>query len=129
MDPSSGRTWDIQLPYICLQKFLMHGVIWALPVARIGTFIYLLGWEFGLVFRAAGWHAGDPGLILCRDGLYTFECMALSAVSILGIDLCAIKRFLFHFIFSSICLQSQLLPFDFKSQLLLHFEVPQNLSI
>jgi hypothetical protein len=26
---------------------------------------------FGLVVRAAGWHAGDPGSILCRDGLYT----------------------------------------------------------
>jgi hypothetical protein len=31
-----------------------------------------LGWGFGLVVRAAGWHAGDPGSILGRDGLHTF---------------------------------------------------------
>jgi hypothetical protein len=27
------------------------------------------------VIRAAGWHAGYPGLIPGRDGLYTFECI------------------------------------------------------
>jgi hypothetical protein len=30
--------------------------------------------QFGLVVRVAGWHAGNPGLILGRDGLYTFGC-------------------------------------------------------
>jgi hypothetical protein len=33
-----------------------------------------LGQGFGLVVRAAGWHTGDPGSILGRDGLYTFGC-------------------------------------------------------
>jgi hypothetical protein len=35
----------------------------------------LLGQGFGLVVRAAGWHVGDPGSILGRDGLYTFGCI------------------------------------------------------
>jgi hypothetical protein len=30
---------------------------------------------FGLVVRAAGWHAGYPGSILGRDGLFTFGCI------------------------------------------------------
>jgi hypothetical protein len=29
-------------------------------------------WGFGLVVRAAGWHANFSGSILGRDGLYTF---------------------------------------------------------
>jgi hypothetical protein len=33
------------------------------------------GGGFGLVVRAAGWHAGDPGSIFTRDGLYTFGCI------------------------------------------------------
>jgi hypothetical protein len=32
-------------------------------------------WGFDLVVRAAGWHAGDPGSIPGRDGLYTFGCI------------------------------------------------------
>jgi hypothetical protein len=28
------------------------------------------------VVRATGWHAGDPGSILGRDGLYTFGCIS-----------------------------------------------------
>jgi hypothetical protein len=38
----------------------------------IFTFTYPYGRGFGLVVRAAGWHADDPGSILGRDGLYTF---------------------------------------------------------
>jgi hypothetical protein len=33
---------------------------------------YSYGRGFGLVVRAACWHAGDPGSILGMDGLYTF---------------------------------------------------------
>jgi hypothetical protein len=33
------------------------------------------GRGFGLVVRAAGWHVNDPGSILGRDGLNTFECI------------------------------------------------------
>jgi hypothetical protein len=32
------------------------------------------GRGFGLVVRAVGWQAGDPGSILGRDGLFTFGC-------------------------------------------------------
>jgi hypothetical protein len=28
------------------------------------------------VVRAASWHAGDPGSILSRDGIYTFGCIS-----------------------------------------------------
>jgi hypothetical protein len=31
-----------------------------------------VGRGFGLVVRAAGWHAGNPGSILGRDGLHAF---------------------------------------------------------
>jgi hypothetical protein len=31
--------------------------------------------ESGLVVRVADWHAGDPGSIPGRDGLYTFGCI------------------------------------------------------
>jgi hypothetical protein len=31
-----------------------------------------MGQWFGLVVRVASRHAVDPGLILCRDGLYSF---------------------------------------------------------
>jgi hypothetical protein len=37
---------------------------------------YLLeGRGFGLVVKAAGWHADDLGSIFGRDGLYTIECI------------------------------------------------------
>jgi hypothetical protein len=39
------------------------------------TIIFTLGRGFGLVVRAAGWHAGDPGAILGRDGFYAFGCI------------------------------------------------------
>jgi hypothetical protein len=29
----------------------------------------------GIVVRAAGWHAGNPGSITGRDGLYKFGCI------------------------------------------------------
>jgi hypothetical protein len=36
---------------------------------------FLTKWGFGLVVTVAGWHAGDQGSILGRDGLYTFGCV------------------------------------------------------
>jgi hypothetical protein len=60
-----------------------------------------MGQGFSLVVRAAGWHTGDPGSILGREQgrpIYTSECNAPSAVSILGMDMCAIliQKFVFH---------------------------------
>jgi hypothetical protein len=37
--------------------------------------IIMMGREFGVVVRAAEKHAGDPGSIPGRDGLYTFGCI------------------------------------------------------
>jgi hypothetical protein len=38
--------------------------------------VYPEGRRFGLVVRAVCWPAGDPGLMLCRDGFYTFGNIA-----------------------------------------------------
>jgi hypothetical protein len=35
----------------------------------------VLGRGLGLVVRAMGWNAGDPGSIVGRDGLCTFGCI------------------------------------------------------
>jgi hypothetical protein len=48
------------------------------------------GFNWPWVVKAAGWYAGDPGSILGRDGH-----VYLSAVSILGMDMCAIQKFFF----------------------------------
>jgi hypothetical protein len=41
---------------------------------------------FDPVVKAAGWHTGDTGSILGREGLYT-SGLHLSAVRILGMDM------------------------------------------
>jgi hypothetical protein len=46
---------------------------------------------FGLVVRAAGWHAGDPGSILGRDSLYTFGCIPPAPWAFLG-WICALYK-------------------------------------
>jgi hypothetical protein len=76
------------------------------------------GQEFGLVVRAAGWHAGDPGSILGRDGLCTFGCIPQRFESALVEILRYINTliYLFYFNFNFIlCNQSvfgslQILP-------------------
>jgi hypothetical protein len=65
---------------------------------EVGTNIHLSGLGstegrgFGLVVRAAAWHAGDQGSILGRDGLYRFQIWmnTPNAVSILGMEMCGI---------------------------------------
>jgi hypothetical protein len=41
----------------------------------VNDWSFVLGWGFGLVVRAAAWHAGDPSLILGRDSFYTFAAV------------------------------------------------------
>jgi hypothetical protein len=45
------------------------------PDTNAGVVYPSVLWGFGLVVRAAGWHAGDLDSILGRDGLYTFGCI------------------------------------------------------
>jgi hypothetical protein len=47
-----------------------------------------LGRGFGVVVRAAGWHAGDPGSILGMDSLYTFGLKPQHFESALAEKLC-----------------------------------------
>jgi hypothetical protein len=59
---------------------------------------FSLGRGFGLV-RVAGWHAGDPGSILGRDGLYTFGCIPQRFESASAERLRYIKAFIYLFLF------------------------------
>jgi hypothetical protein len=43
--------------------------------SRMSDFVLMDGWGLGLVVRAVGLHAGDPGSIPGRDGLYIFGCI------------------------------------------------------
>jgi hypothetical protein len=61
-------------------------------------FIGKKGQGFGLVVRAAGWHAGDPGSIRGRDSLYTFGCMSQCFESALAEILRYIKPLIYLFI-------------------------------
>jgi hypothetical protein len=55
--------------------------------------LFALGRALGLVVRAAGCHAGEPGSILCRGDLYTFGCTPQRFESALAEILSYIKAF------------------------------------
>jgi hypothetical protein len=54
---------------------------------------------FGLVVRAAGWHAGDPGSILGR--VYTFGCIPQLFESASAEILCYMKTLNYFILFKA----------------------------
>jgi hypothetical protein len=48
------------------------------------THVLFMEQGFGLVVRAAGWHAGDSGSILSRNALNTCGCIPLAPKAFLG---------------------------------------------
>jgi hypothetical protein len=69
--------------------------------SSVGAGIWFSGQSGGLARQR-----GDPGSIFGRDGLFTFWMYSPSAVSVFGMDMCAIQKFLFHLILISIRNQS-----------------------
>jgi hypothetical protein len=57
-----------------------------------------MGRGFGLVVSAVGWHAGDPGSILSRDGFYTFglTCIPQRFRVCFGVNIALYKTLMLH---------------------------------